>query len=83
MAPIAATRQAVIEQHYGRFAWVEDFQVRLGDDRFADVTLYLAENRPASWMDLLDRECQLVFEKTRFRTIFACFDAVGERDLLR
>ncbi len=83
MPTITATPKAVVESHYGRFSWVEDYQVRFSDGFFADVTLFLSEDRPASWMDDLDRECEEVFRKTRFRTIFACFDANGVRDLLK
>lgn len=82
MPTVTATPQAVIEAHYGRFAWVEDFQVRLDDDRFAEVTLYLSRTRPPYWMDVLDRESHAVYQNTRYRTIFACFDASGDRDLL-
>lgn len=83
MPTITATPRAVIEQHYGRFSWVEDYQVRLSADQFVDVTLYLSHSRPPHWMDVLDRESNLVHSLTRYRTIFACFDASGDRDLLK
>jgi hypothetical protein len=82
MPAISATAKAVIEAHYGRFCWVEDCQVRLDDAYFVDVTLYLAEARPVAWMDLLDAASHTVFLKTRYRTIFSCFDASGRKDLL-
>jgi hypothetical protein len=83
MATVTATPKAVVESHYGRFSWVEDYQVRFSNGFFADVTLFLSDDRPADWMDALDAECASVFSKTRFRTIFACFDSSGARDLLR
>ncbi len=82
MATVTATPQAVIEAHYGRFVWIEDYQICLTDDRFVEVTLYLSNTRPPYWMDVLDRESHAVFLDTRYRTIFACFDARGVRDLL-
>lgn len=83
MPTITASPRAVIEQYYSKFFWVEDFQVALVSGFYAEVTLFLSPKRPAGWMDILDRECNVVFNLTRYRTIFACFDETGDSDLLK
>ncbi len=82
MLTIAASPQAVIERIYGQIPWVEDYQIRLLEDRFVEVTLYLALARPSYWMDILDNASGSVFDRCGFRTIFACYDESGRRDLL-
>lgn len=82
MATLTASPQAVIERIYGQVPWVEDYQVRLLEDRFVEATLYLAASRPVYWMDVLDNASSSVFDRTLYRTLFACYDASGDRDLL-